>query len=558
MGKLYEKNQPCPLIKPNGQPCGSSDAFNIYVQEDGSYDGYCFSCGGYSNQPYGEKREVNVLKAETLNEPAKAMDTIAGLPSRASPTRGHTSDTTAYFGVKTEVSTADGTTITGHYYPVFKNSKQTGWKCRKFPKDFFHYGDAKGCELFGQQQAKSTGSKRLYITEGEEDAMALHQVLVDHARGTKWASFKPAVVSLPHGASSALRDLSNNMDFLKGFQEIVLVFDMDEPGREAVKDALKLLPTAMVAELEEKDANEMVLKGKGNALAKAVLFNPKRVKPASIVTVEDVYDRAVAMPTMGLTWPWPSLTKLTYGIHRGQLYGLGAGVGIGKSDWAKELQNHLVNVHNVPVGVFMLEEPVGRTLKGIAGKFFGKQFHKPDGNFTQEELKEAIDRLKGKVWLYDHYGTKDWADIKAAIRYMVVAEGVKDIFLDHMTALVAHVSSSEANDLLNTILSEVSGMANELNFSFYYLNHLNPPQGGPPHERGGKVHESQFTGSRAQCKWSHYLFGIERNKDPDLPEEERNTSHFVLLKDREFGNVGKFDIYYDPIKGTYLEPVRMF
>jgi len=554
MGKLYERNQPCPSPK-----CGSSDAFQIYIQDDGTFDGYCFSCNHYTNDPYDNKKEnMEVVQAQEIDNDEKLSRNIESLPSRASPTRGHTSDTTAYFGVKTELSPTDGTTVTAHYYPVFKGDKQSGWKVRKFPKEFYHYGDARGCELFGQQRAKTTGAKRLFITEGEEDAMALHQALVDNARGTKWDYLKPAVVSLPHGASSAVRDLSNNIDFIKGFQEVVLVFDMDEPGRAAVKEALKLLPTALVAELEEKDANEMVLKGKASALCKAVLFNSRRVKPASIVSVDDVYDRAIAMPTMGLSWPWDSLTKLTYGIHRGKLYGLGAGVGIGKTDWAKELQNHLVNVHKMPVGVFMLEEPVGRTLKGIAGKFYGKQFHKPDGNFTQEELKQAIDGLKGKVWMYDHFGTKDWSDIKSAIRYMVVAEGVKDIFLDHMTALVAHVSASEANDLLNTILSEVSGMANELDFSFYYLNHLNPPQNGPPHERGGHVHESQFTGSRAQMKWSHYLFGIERNKDPELPEEERNTSQFILLKDREFGQVGKFDIYYDPIKGTYLEPVRMF
>ncbi len=103
-------------------------------------------------------------------------------------------------------------------------------------------------------------------------------------------------------------------------------------------------------------------------------------------------------------------------------------------------------------------------------------------------------------------------------------------------------------------MSELAGLTHELDFSLYYFCHLNPPQSGAPHERGGKVHEGQFTGSRAMMRWSHYLFGLERNKDPELPEQERNTSHLVLLKDREFGASGKFPIYWDPKTGSYLEP----
>lgn len=30
------------------------------------------------------------------------------------------------------------------------------------------------------------------------------------------------------------------------------------------------------------------------------------------------------------TWPFPTLTKLTYGRRKGELYGFGAGVGVGK------------------------------------------------------------------------------------------------------------------------------------------------------------------------------------------------------------------------------------
>ena len=50
-----------------------------------------------------------------------------------------------------------------------------------------------------------------------------------------------------------------------------------------------------------------------------------------------------------------------------------------------------------------------------------------------------------------------------------------------------------------------------------------------------------------------YMLGIERNKDPDLTDEERNTSTFVLLEDRNFGNAVSFPVQYDPTDQSYKE-----
>jgi hypothetical protein len=60
-------------------------------------------------------------------------------------------------------------------------------------------------------------------------------------------------------------------------------------------------------------------------------------------------------------------------------------------------------------------------------------------------------------------------------------------------------------------------------------------------------------------RWSHYIYGLQRNKhannedgSPDF--KERNTTKFVLLKDREYGNTGHFNIEYDVDTTRYLEP----
>lgn len=54
------------------------------------------------------------------------------------------------------------------------------------------------------------------------------------------------------------------------------------------------------------------------------------------------------------------------------------------------------------------------------------------------------------------------------------------------------------------------------------------------------------------------MWGIERNKDPDLSQKERNTSTIVLLEDRKYGRSGYFKVYYDQETGEYLEPPEGF
>ena len=84
---------------------------------------------------------------------------------------------------------------------------------------------------------------------------------------------------------------------------------------------------------------------------------------------------------------------------------------------------------------------------------------------------------------------------------------------------------------------------------------MNPkPKSAKSHEQGGKVLSGEFTGSRAMEKWFHYGHGISRDRSDDCPAEEKNMSRFTLLFDREYGQSGGCDVYYDEQTVTYLEP----
>ena len=72
---------------------------------------------------------------------------------------------------------------------------------------------------------------------------------------------------------------------------------------------------AHVAHLPMKDANEMVLEDRGKELKKAVLAAEKFM-PTTLVSAVDILDDILEAPTYGLTYPWPTLTHLTYGIKQ--------------------------------------------------------------------------------------------------------------------------------------------------------------------------------------------------------------------------------------------------
>lgn len=115
------------------------------------------------------------------------------------------------------------------------------------------------------------------------------------------------------------------------------------------------------------------------------------------------------------------------------------------------------------------------------------------------------------------------------------------------------MDAASANVKLQEIAQELSAMAIDLNVVIYIFCHLRNPDGGPPHERGGEVLSSQFAGSRAMARSCNLMFGLEGNRDPNLSPEERNLRTLVLLEEREFGETGRFKLYWDKASGLFNE-----
>jgi twinkle protein len=416
-------------------------------------------------------------------------------------------------------------------------------KVRYADKTFAVLGDKKQMGLFGQHLWKGSG-RRIVVTEGELDALS-----VAEATGRTWD-----VVSLPNGADGARKALQRALEWLLGYETVVLAFDQDEPGREAVAACADLFPPGRCAVASFggfKDANEQLVAGQVREL-NVGLWNAKPYRPDGIVTAADIRERVLAPPEVGLPYAIESLNQHTYGRRIGDVIGFGAGTGVGKTDLLTQMIAYDVDVLKQNVGVLFLEQDVGETGKRIAGKLAHKRFHVRDGSWSDEEFVKTWDRVEksGRLHLYDSFGVMDWESVRAKIRFMHHSLGCNLIYFDHVTAVVA--GEDDERKALDRIMGEAAGDAKG-NYVLHYVSHLATPE-GRSHERGGRVESKHFRGSRALAFWSYFMWGIERDKQADDPAERCKVT-LRCIKDRYTGDCeGRtFKLTYERASGVLTD-----
>ena len=535
--------------------CGSRAGLQVYQQKDGTYDGYCYACDRrvadpYKNKPVGYKPTITAKSPEEIQAD---IEEILECPYQDLVDRKLRAKVLERFEVRVGLSPKDGTTQTMLYFPYKEGGKLKKFKAKAIStKKMWAVGSCKTPDLFGWEQAVQTGAKRLYITEGELDVLALYSIIKRHQK-KEYAEFEPAVVSIPNGSGAAARDISRVLSKIrKNFKEVVLVFDMDGAGRKASEEVCKIANDFMSAELPCKDANACILEGHTKAAFAAVMFKSEKPKNTRLVWGESIHEEAKEQAEFGVSWPWAAVTELTRGVRTGETIYLGAAQKMGKSEVVNTLAAHFIKEHGWKVMLAKPEEANKKTYKLLAGKLVSKRFHDPKVEFDLEAYEKAGVIMRNKVCMINLYQHMGWDTLKLDITE-AAGEGCKAFFVDPITNLTNGLNPSDANTKLQEIAQELAAMAKDLDVVIFIFCHLRNPDGGLTHDRGGAVLTSQFAGSRAMGRSCNYMFGLEGNKDPDLSSEERNMRKLILLDDREFGEVGSVDLYWDSVTTQFNE-----
>lgn len=512
--------------------CGSSDACATYT--DGHT--HCFSCGHHTG-PDGEAKE-----APTRN----SLDFSPLIGNYTALTKRKISEETCRkFGYFIAEHPKHGKVQVANYYD--KDRALVAQHYRTNPKGFRWKGDAGKAGLFGRH-CWPTGGKRVIVTEGEIDAMSLSQ-----AMGNSWP-----VVSIPNGADGAKKSLSREIDWLEAFDEIVLCFDMDEPGRKATAECAELFTPGkcrIVSLPGFKDVNEMWVTGHTKELLKAVRFDAETYRPDGIICGNDAKVRDYVVnfePHADAHYPWPKLDKSLYGMRRGEIVVHTAGTGIGKSTICREISYHLGVNQNEKVGVVALEENVGRTGLHLASIAANKRLHLQGGiDREKRERLYAASVGNGNFFLYDHFGSLESDNLLSKLRYMVKGCGCNWIILDHISIAVSGLEIDDERKALDVLMTNLRSLVEEVNCGMHVICHLSKPKDGKAHEEGARISLNNLRGSHGIAQLADITLGYERNQQD---EEHSNRITVRDLKDRYSGETGvKSTLEYNKETGRVVE-----
>jgi twinkle protein len=409
-------------------------------------------------------------------------------------------------------------------------------KIRKAGKKFSVNGVGKDMPLYGMWLWGAKGRK-IIITEGEIDALSVSQ-----SQKLKWP-----VVSLPNGAQSAEKVLKQHYEYLDGFDEIVIMFDMDDAGREAAQVAASVLPIGkvLIATLPEKDANEVLLKHGEATLVdcfwKAQPWRPDGIVDGSEFTLENLKEAVNA----GFSLPWPALQERMLGLRKGELTLLTAGSGIGKSHLAREGAYYLHQQHRASIGNVFLEEGNKKTAQGYIALHhsvpLGRLRHNPS-LLTDDQWREAIETVvKKRMWFYDHFGSLDSANLLSKLRYLASVCKVDFIILDHISIVTSGMESSSEGERkdIDILMTRLRSLAEETGVGIVAIVHLKRAQGKSFNE-GDQISLNDMRGSASLEQLSDNVIGIERNQQAE--GDEATTMRLRLLKCRETGETGPADV----------------
>jgi hypothetical protein len=507
---------------------------------------------------YNKADKVQVcMTKETVEE-------IQAYPIRAIPERGIAKETCEHFGVRVALSEKDGKTIEAIYFPYTKKGDVVGYKKKDLTKDkkdkfhFTHVGTVSAdCEFFGQTAAP-TGGKKSFCFEGEMDTLAAYQVLK-----AKYPSGTPATIGIG-GTSWAGKQVGANLKFLGNFQENVFAFDQDaateeerkkgvKKGKEATQDVAMLLPSILVAEFSEKDANDMLMEGKEDELywalvSKANQFVPEEIKLGGDISLDELLQPLEEGIYVDC---FPKLMDMIKGFREAELTVFLAPTGAGKTTVTKELGYSLIK-QGKKVGNIFLEEDVKKSQQSyiaLDNNILLPEFRRDPSILSKEAAEKTYNEIiaNGRtVWL-SHFGSIANKNLMDKLHYMA-AQGCEYIILDHLSMVISGQAAENERKLIDMLLTELAAFVTKTRVHVIAVAHIKRKDFQPKKNKEGEieypywipVNKEDARGSGGFEQMAFQVITIE----PEIIDEAgtRGRIRLRVQKSREWGEQGITDI----------------
>lgn len=591
--KLKEKEQgtligkfPCTIGEKEG--CVSSDAMAVYEHDDGSHSAFCWSCessapnfnfeemSAASGRSHSTKRETVVYT--NLPELHEVRDEYVNVDNKDRKLRADVYD---LYGCRMEIA-GDGETIDKIFYPTYRgdpmSGQHVGYRIRsRYPDGHEREGELKcfegkigdtkkGIQLFGQWVFSPEKHKRLFITEGEEDAMTGYKMTDAKTKMEGGYAF----VSVPSGAN--IIGIKSNLDYINKFEEIYLCFDSDKAGQELIEKAVKILPVGKVKivrlpknpkGVQYKDISEMWQNARSDGSRKAAIeglwksiWSAEKYSPAGIYSMSEGWAAYLNRGKETLI-PFPDsfgeINVLTYGGYAlGEIVTVAAPSSVGKSSFIKEMIYTILEKTNYNIGICSFEETLDEFIEGMLSVHMSTQLNeipydqrdrKAEYEAFQEllqmrgEMVEAIKEIAedekvsaDRIHYLDHQGACDGEELLNKIDFLVDGLDCKVIIVDPVT-LALSASDMEEDEFASEIVKRVK----RKKLAWVNVHHVRKNAGGQKaNSEGGDIAEEDMKGSGVWFQTSMINLLLSRNKVHPIPEI-RNTTTIKMSKCRRHG-----------------------
>jgi len=521
--------------------------------------------GGYMNSEYKYKFSV-----KDINK----WDTEAWVD------RGISIETMKFYGVKVGYDEHDGKFGGIRYiaFPYYSGdgSKVIGYKVLDSfkTKEESGYFEAVGtvsvkCQLFGEKVAseKGTAKKKLYISEGEADCLALFETMRKQLKTKEdFKHFIPCVVSIHIGTPNAVKSITEREEFIREYSEIILCFDNDARkenesksvirGREATEAVGAYLfdKDVFVVQIPDgyKDPCDFTKKGDYTYLS-SILF-PKKLKkfrPEKIVDIREALPFEDFMKPIEKGVNIPSFPKLMSKILGIRPYELTVGTalsGVGKSSIFFEIVYCMAEQgHNV--GLMMLEERLRKTVNRMVARRLKVhpnlfKFDQHCGGHSLKEVREAYEWAADLFHCVDHYGSLKSSYLLSLIKNLHFNKNCFPILFDHITLAMSDAGIVNKTAALDDAMDKLGSFCENNPIHLFVVSHLNRDASKdkkkdvqkPTWFRTG-MENLRGSGSLESVAWNVMCISNEI-----LPDKTRGRVQIDLPKNREADKLGLCDI----------------
>lgn len=399
--------------------------------------------------------------------------------------RGHTLEIIKKYKV---VLSKDGHRV---IFPYFLNNNLVNWKEREMGTKGFRQSKD-GLQLMYNHDA-CVGQKTIIITESEEDCMMVDQ-----------AGF-PNVCSVSQGApnpddkniSRKLECFNNSWELFEEVEKIIICVDNDPNGERLALEIKRRYGAEICCEVKfpdeiikheedgtpvrAKDSRDVRLHFGIDRLASMI----KNAKPVKIEGVFDITDSEDSLfnqlrnglhkgtttyfPNIDKHWKWRTGDYTVWTGYNNE----------GKSTLLLQLSVVKAIMDGWGIAFFSPESlPMSDFFKDVVEMIAGKMMDKDYSDcMTELELKEAIEKIKGRIFLIEPPENYTVENILDKAKYLVRTQGIKALVLDPYNTVEHLLNNGEREDLYISRFSHMlKSFAVRHDISMNLVAHQTTPQ----------------------------------------------------------------------------------